>query len=509
MYLPAAFAFAIPSSCRSNITERSQAAVPAKIVRMSLEVAFDVSSTPPPKLMMRSATPFFSSRSMMLSRSGRDVELDMSVLHRHINQVVYDLELSEAVANSWRILQNGAVRSAFMEAGKQADFDALETWLKDVAEGEIRGADFVGRAARVLKSNFTAAKLAFNLSTVMMQVTGVAQTMVVVGKKDFARGVKASFRPGVTEDIMARSPYMSTRQTTFNKDIYDFYSDPKTGPIASRWGEIKSEIIGPLSFWLMTKVQWYVVDIPTWLAGYQQGLRRFGNDETKAVAHADAIVKRAQASGLFSDRSAVERGSVNRTARQNDVVRLFTALGSYMFAKFNVAYERTATAKRTIREEGVSGKSAAEVMSWTIDMAFLFTLEAVLMGAIKGGLPDGEDEDETWLKFLAKETGFAMMATVPFVRDGASVFKGFSGGGAYGGAIEDAGKGVQGLFNVVTSPGSDDGLQLSDVKKVINGTGLATGLPSTQINRAVDAAWRASEGKDVSLMEYFIGRAGK
>ena len=359
----------------------------------------------------------------------------------------------------------------------------------------------------MLKSNFTAAKLAFNLSTVAMQVTGVAQTMVVVGKKDFARGVKASFRPGVTEDIIARSPYMSTRQTTFNKDIYDFYSDPKTGPVASRWGEIKSEIIGPLSFWLMTKVQWYVVDIPTWLAGYQQGLRRFGNDETKAVAHADAIVKRAQASGLFSDRSAVERGSVNRTARQNDVVRLFTALGSYMFAKFNVAYERTATAKRTIREEGVSGKSAVEVMSWTLDMAFLFTLEAVLMGAIKGGLPDGEDEDETWLKFLAKETGFAMMATVPFVRDGASVFKGFGGGGAYGGAIEDAGKGVQGLFNVVTSPMSDDGLQLSDVKKVINGTGLATGLPSTQINRAVDSAWRASEGKDVSPIEYILGKS--
>ncbi|HEY5797656.1 MAG TPA: hypothetical protein VIU82_21850 [Bosea sp. (in: a-proteobacteria)] len=441
--------------------------------------------------------------------SGRDVELDMSVLHRHVNQVVYDLELSEPVANSWRILQNGEIRAAFMEAGKQADFDALETWLKDVAEGEIRGADFVGRAARVLKSNFTAAKLAFNLSTVMMQVTGVAQTMVVVGKRDFARGVQASFRPGVTEDIVARSPYMSTRQTTFNKDIYDFYSDPKTGPVASRWGEIKSEIIGPLSFWLMTKVQWYVVDIPTWLAGYQQGLRKFGNDETQAVAHADAIVKRAQASGLFSDRSAVERGSVNRTARQNDVVRLFTTLGSYMFAKFNVAYERTATAKRTIREEGVSGKSAVEALSWTLDMAFLFTLEAVLMGAIKGQLPDGEDEDETWLKFLAKETGFALMGTVPFVRDGASAFKGFDGGGAYGGAVKDAIGGVMGAAGVIGAPMSDDGLQLSDVKKVIAGTGLATGLPSTQINRAVDAAWRASEGKDVSPLEYLLGKTGK
>src|SRR5438045_1589583 len=81
--------------------------------------------------------------------SGRDVELDMSVLHRHINQVIYDLELSEPVANAWRILQDGRLRNAFIESGKQPDFDALETWLKDVAEGELRSADFVGRASRM------------------------------------------------------------------------------------------------------------------------------------------------------------------------------------------------------------------------------------------------------------------------------------------------------------------------------------------------------------------------
>jgi hypothetical protein len=175
---------------------------------------------------------------------------------------------------------------------------------------------------------------------------------------------------------------MRARKTTFNKDIFDFYNDPKTGPVASRWGDIKREIIGPLSFWLMTKVQFQLVDVPTWMAGYKQGLRKFGGDEAKAVAHADAIVKRAQASGMFSDRSAVERGSVNRTARQNDVVRLFTALGSYMFAKFNVAYERTTRARRTIASEGASVQSVQEALSWTLDMAFLFTLEAVIIALI-------------------------------------------------------------------------------------------------------------------------------
>lgn len=446
--------------------------------------------------------------------SGRDIELDMSVLHRHINQVIYDIELSEDVANSWRILQNGRIRDAFTEAGKQADFDALEIWLKDVAEGELRSGDFVNRAARVLKSNFTAAKLGFNFVTVASQVTGLAQTMVVVGKRDFVRGLQASFRPGVIDDITGKSPFMSTRSTTFNKDINDYYNDPKIGPVASRWGDFKTEWIGPAAFWLMTKVQWYLVDIPSWLAGYQQGLRRFGNDEAKAIAHADDIVKRAQASGLFSDRSAVERGSLNRMARQNDVVRLFTALGSYMFAKFNVAYERTGKASRAIRQEGVSTASAQEVVSWTLDMAFLFMVDAVVMAAIRGQLPGGDDDDKDdgWGVFLAKQTGLGVLGTIPFVRDGASALQGFDGGGAYGGIVGDASKGATGLFNVMTAPFSKEGLsgiRPKDIKGIINATGLATGLPATQPNRGVDALMRSGDGEDVSPLEYILGRRAR
>jgi hypothetical protein len=436
--------------------------------------------------------------------SGRDIELDMSVFHRHVNQVIYDLELSEPVANSWRLLQSGEIRQAFMDAGRQADFDALETWLKDTAEGQLAASDWVNRNAGRLKSNFTAAKLAFNLGTVAAQITGLSQSMVVVGKKDFVRGLQMSFRRGVSDEVAAKSAFMRQRSTTFNKDIYDYYSDPSLGPTASRWGEIKREWIGPASFWLMTKVQWFAVDVPTWLGGYQQGLRLYANDEAKAVEHADGIVKRAQASGLFSDRSAIERGSVSRTTRQSDVIRLFTTLGSYMFAKFNVAYERSARGGRVIRQEGMSLRSVQEAASMTLDIAFLFTLEAVVMAALRAKLPDEEDDEEgdgmadEWAAFLAKETAFSVLGTIPFVRDVASFTQGFEGGGAYGGIISEIGK----PFMEISQGEIDRGF----VKSVINATGLALGLPSSQVNRAVDAAWRQAEGEDVAPIEYLLGR---
>lgn len=440
--------------------------------------------------------------------SGRGVDLDIGVLHRHVNQVIYDLELSEPVSNSWVLLQDPRIRDAFIQSGKQADFEALEIWLQDVGNGELRSADWMNRAARTMKSNFTMAKLALNLGTVMVQVTGLAQSSVVVGKRNMARGIQASLRPGVSDEVVSKSAFMSQRQTTFNKDINDFYNDPRGGPVSSRWSEFKRDKLGKIAFYPMTKVQWFLVDVPTWLAGYHQGLSKFKGDEAKAIAHADGIVKRSQASGLFSDRSAIERGSVSRTQRQSDVVRLFTTLGSYMFAKANVAYERSAMAKRNIEREGVSLKAAQEALSWTADMAFLFTLEAVLFTMMKGFAVGWEDDDEEktpadWAGFLAKETALSVMGTMPFVRDAASSFAGFGGGGAYGSIVD--------MTTAPIKQALQGEVDAAFVKSVINATGLAAGLPSTQINRAVDASWRQfiDGDDDVAPMEYLLGRKVK
>ncbi|WP_271591811.1 hypothetical protein [Bradyrhizobium sp. CCBAU 65884] len=54
------------------------------------------------------------------------MSLDMAVLHKHVNQVIYDLEMSEPVANAWRLIQDSRVRGALENAGRTADFDALQ-----------------------------------------------------------------------------------------------------------------------------------------------------------------------------------------------------------------------------------------------------------------------------------------------------------------------------------------------------------------------------------------------
>ncbi|NTZ90470.1 hypothetical protein [Agrobacterium tumefaciens] len=429
--------------------------------------------------------------------SGRPVLIDIGVLHGHVNQVMHDLALSEVVANSWRILQNNEVKSAFLDRGMKSDFDALEVWLQDVASGEVRGADFMNRWARKMKSGFTVSKLAFNLTTVLLQPTGIAQSFVVVGKKNMLLGMQDVFRrplggPGSAASIIIdKSPFMRERETTFNKDVYDILGDVRTGPSQNRISQFTSDYLAPWGFWLMQKAQFYTVDMPTWLAGYRQATEE-GRSEADAIAHADRIVARAAASGNFSDRTPIERGSLSRNVRQNDVVRLFTALGSYMFAKFNVAYEKT---------RQTEFRDPRQVLSWTSDMVMLFTVEAVLAALVRGQLPwgDDDDDDDGWAEFLAKQTALSAAGTLPFVRDAASAVQGFSGGGAYGSIMDTI---ARPIFQA-----SQGEVDKAFIRSIVDAGGLFLHIPSTQINRFVDATWRQAEGEDVSPLEYIMGKS--
>lgn len=429
---------------------------------------------------------------------GRVLQLGMEVMHQHIGQVIHDLAFSEAVANSWRILQDPRVRGTFERKGLLKDHQALEMWLQDTATGQLAAGGVFGRLALRAKNGFTLSKLAFNLSTVAIQLTGITQSVAVLGSRNMAIGYSTYLSNPVrtSREVVALSPFMAERETTFNRDINDILGDVMVGPAASRYQRFQQGL-ARVGFWLMQKVQFYGVDVPTWYAGYHQGLQKFGNDEAKARSHADRMVARAQASGVFSDRSAFERGTLSSDTRQNGFVRLFTALGSYMFAKGNVAYEVYGRTRRDVT--GANLKSLQAAIRGATDMALLFTVEAIAYHLIKGTLPgmgdDGDDKD--WATFLARETLLSMMSTVPGIRDVGSSLSGFEAG-AYGSVIE--------TFTRPMLQAAQGEADMALFKALSNAAGVATGMPSGQLNRIADAWYRLEEGEDVSPVEFIMGR---
>lgn len=437
--------------------------------------------------------------------STQPINLDLSVAFDHVNRVIYDLEMGEPVANSWRLLSK--LKDTFYSYGRHSDFEALESWIKDVAVGDRSAVHGWGRVLRSMRSGFSFSRLALSLTTVALQPTGIAQSLVVVGKAPMARGmVKYLSNPSRWgQDIIAASPFMRERQNTFQRDIHNILGDLDTASMTGgRWTKAQRDYIVPASFYLMQKVQFYTVDAPTWLAAYDDG-RAKGRSEEEARTYADLMVKRAQGSGLLSDRGMLERGKFTPSQEMNEMPKLLTTLGSYMFAKFNVAYERS---------QGVKWSNPMETISWAADMALLFAFEAALAAVVRGSLPE---EDEDWAGWLLKETGMSVLGTVPVVRDAASALEGFSAGGAQAGAL-DLGV-VRPLLEANRLWESGDFNRRSLTTGLDMG-GIWFNLPSAQVNRTIKgffdedlnyapgtpwAMLGVGQGKGRSLFEVLLG----
>ena len=398
------------------------------------------------------------------------VDLGIGRVFGHVDQVLRDLELGEEVANSWMILSR--LKQTFLDMGHKEDYEALEFWLKDTAAGDGVATHGVDKTLSYARSGFTISRLALNITTVALQPTGIAQSLVVVGKRAMLRGMVSYVKsmPSVLKGISARSPMMRERWQTMERDIHSITGEiDASGATGGRWQKLQRQYIVPASMALMAKVQYFTVDAPTWHSAYLKALDD-GHDDGAASTLADHAVKRSQGSGLIADRGMMERGRTNSTAR-SEMPKLFTALGSYMFAKFNVAYERTAKVK-----------SPADLLSWASDMALLFAFEAVTGMIIRGNWPDDDDEVP---EAILKETALSALGTFPFVRDAASILQGFGGGGASASVLD------LGVAQPLIAAGEvffgGEEVDRKHLETLSNMAGIWLHLPSAQTNRILKA----------------------
>jgi hypothetical protein len=199
----------------------------------------------------------------------------------------------------------------------------------------------------------------------------------------------------------------------------------------------------------------------------------------------------------------LERGTWSEKSRMQQLPLLLTALGSYMFAKFNAAYEATARYKQG------NMASPAAIAKLAVDYALLFILEAAAVALVfQGGK---EDEDEYWATWLAKQGGLQFAGTMPYVREFASAAQGFSGGGTQGAIVETIFLGMKegGEFSLRQFGLTEsEETTRSELKTMINLTGLLTGLPSSQFNRMITAYYDKDMGKrsNIDVLDYLVTR---
>ena len=432
-----------------------------------------------------------------IGSGGRPVLFDMFSVHSHLDQVAYDLELGDAVNEVYATLYNPSTKKAFRDAGRAETWKALDLWLGDVVTGEMHQGGVVEKSLRWLRAGFTVSKLGWNVGVAAIQPVGILQTSVQIGKANTLAGLGLMMsRPwigknNIFEHVSTQSNVMAQREETFHKDIADASSLISDSYIKRHLPRGASEFVTNSLFYGIRKTQRFV-DTWTWLAAKRDGMRRFENDEARAVEYADRMVIRSQASGNFQERTAFERGSINPKVRQSELVRAFTALISYFMAKNNVAYERT---KKT------NFKNPGQVIGWATDMMLLYVVEAAIVGIIRGAWPDEDEAGEEYgpqvLAYLGAEGANSLFAGIPMVREFVSEAAGFRGGGVFSSVVADVAK--------VTDQIGQGEIDQALLTSANNLGGTLFKYPSGQINKTARALALEAEGEDVSWIEYFMG----
>lgn len=421
---------------------------------------------------------------------GRTVKLDLHVLDNHIRDVIRDLHLGDAVNYVHNVLNGQAFGEAIAETGTLELKKALDYWLKDVAAGEIGARALYERAARSLRSNFTAMVLTYRLSSALLQVTGVAQSVVVLGGAPMLEGVKRLTRYPRSSYRYVRqaSPMMRARAESVVEAVQQVM-DAKAGRLAAaraamiRWG-----------YYLMGQVQ-STVDTATWLAAEQKGMTLFGGDVARARQYADDVVVRAQGAQDFIDKTPLQRGTLGDSTRQAEWVKASTALAGYMLAKGNVIYERT---RRT------NFRRPEQALKWGAHMVTLLVLENLLAAAITGKLPDDEDDDgisDDLVAYLGTESFFGLIGSIPGLSSVSGSLRGYGSGGVVASAMEQ-------VYDTYEQARQGE-MDKAAVKAGVNMAGYASGIPATQINRTIEVIQADRDGQDVTPFNYITGQKPK
>lgn len=432
---------------------------------------------------------------------GSRVALDIFALNSHVDQVIFDLEMGDAVNDFYKVWFHPDVKKAFVEQGFQHYWEAGNLWLRDTIQQEVGATSHIERGVRWTRVGLTISALAWNVGVSLMQPLGLSQASVKIGHKHMYRGMRqflgSSWKGenSVFRFVEEQSGMMATRFDQQNKDLIDAQK-ALSSTILDRITPANSAEFLRDSFFFGIKRTQQLTDTITWLAAFDKGMEQFEGEHSKATEFADdfadSMVTGSQGSGIFSERSAVERGTVSGRLRQSELVRIWTVFISYFIAKYNTAAGRVS--ETNFRNPG-------EVAMLASDMMILYVLEAMAAGWITGQLPDNEDDPrasaETFRGWLMKETIATALSPFPGIREIAGSAKGFDTGGALGRLFANIGD--------VAEQASQLEVDAALIKAINNVGGTMLHYPSGQMNKTFSTAVEANKGRDVTIQEWLMG----
>ena len=409
-------------------------------------------------------------------KGNRAVALSMRGLFEGLENEIHFASWAEWVSDTHRLFRklDPVIRKYW---GPEA-MRAINQWIADIANGTRQGYQGLGgQLLDLLRHGVALAGLGFNFMTGIIQLSGVAQSMAVVGAGWTRKGAQAwaSNPKRLRQEVYAKSGMMRFRERTQFRELTEIQAR-----INGNTGKIRDKMMRaaylPIVF---VQAQ---VDLITWEGAYQKALSE-GNTDARAIALADRAVIDAQGSGRLQDLSGAER---------NGFLKLFTVFYSF----FNT----------TLNNALVAGKTE-DKLNASVDLFLLLIMQPVLDSLIRGTVEGiGSDDDDYWEKTLQKIPaniiGFNMGLLV-----GLRELQGVTGdwpqytGPAATRKIADSYKGINAFLDSIKEGSVDE----ARLKKIVSAIGVWAGWPVTAINRAISGANALADDKTDNPAVLFLG----
>lgn len=418
--------------------------------------------------------------------SNNPVELTLAAGYGALKDVIHDLAWRETIIDINKLMSpNSKTREIIHTYFGNEAVREINSWVRDVASN---GQSLpVNKWLNMIRKNTSMAGLGLNVTTALLQPIGITQSVAIIGAKYCGIGISEYLHhpKQAYATVMSKSAMMRSRSRTRFKELLEvqhLYS----GGLGTPQDALIRHAFAPI---MLSQV--HCVDIPTWIGAYQRYLEegraagKKGSDlETYAVSRADRAVVTSQGSGNLSDLSSMERKK----------------------SVWNVFYSFFGTALNA----GMLIKNTEKGFEKYMDMALIFAvapvIESFLRAAIDGIRGDDDDDYlERTMKRIPKDLAGLYMNLFVYGRELASVGDVVFGDGnfGYGGPsglrpISDAVK-----FAIQAKQGEIDKAAIKSFNSLFLGDLI--GMPSTEINRVVEALAAWDNGDDVTPLNLLFG----
>jgi hypothetical protein len=419
------------------------------------------------------------------------IRFSLDVVPNHFQEVIHFITHHDAVREVNKLIRNKSIAESIKTTMGSEEFAQLKPWLNDIAKdgSETKTKTFIEKAFGKLRMGTTLGVMGFKATTGILQTSGIFNTMGEAGAANTIHAIRTILAgpdsiKSAWEFARDNSKTLSHRAESFDREMQNVMST-----LQNKSGKLT--MLQTVSMKHIAYIQLYMVDLPSWYAGYLKAMKEHG-DEQRAYQYGDWIVEQAQGSGLTKDMAALFRN-------QGEVHRSLTMFMTYFSSLWNL--------ERDIVKGTKSGKYNA--MDLAAKGLFFFTLPVLFEMLLRGKFGD-EDDEEVIAQKLALQLALFPIQSVPFVRDLANA-SATDFGYTMSPVASILAKGIEGGSAISTDVWEGEDISARDIKNVTKLTGAAFGIPGT------GQAWNSgehlynviAEGEDLTFRELVIGPVKK